>query len=112
MPTADPALRDLAVLVVEDSLDDYELLGAALRRVTTGVHLQRVEAVDELRAALPAREWDVVVSDHHLPTMTSQDALGVVRAHDPMLPFLIVSGELGVEAAVAAMQAGADDYVM
>ena len=39
-------------------------------------------------------------------------ALALVRAIDPDLPFVLVSGAIGEEVAVGAMQAGADDYVM
>ncbi len=62
--------------------------------------------------ALDEREWDLVVSDHSMPGMTSFSALDVLRDHDLDLPFIIFSGGIGEEEAVAAMRAGAKDYVM
>ena len=112
MPALAVAAPPLAVLIVEDSSDDYALVCAALRNMGTTLQTRRVETPEELQAALAERTWDIVVSDHRLPRMTSRDALRMVRAHDPMLSFVIVSGELGAQAAVVAMQAGADDYVV
>ncbi|HVO88078.1 MAG TPA: ATP-binding protein [Casimicrobiaceae bacterium] len=110
MPTA-PVAPSLAVLIVEDNPDDHTLVRAALRGLGATVSDRRVDNPEELKAALESNTWDVVVSDHRLPRMSSRDALRIVRAHDPTLPFVIVSGELAAQAAVLAMQAGADGYV-
>jgi PAS domain S-box-containing protein len=65
-----------------------------------------------MRQALMAETWDVVISDHNLPRFSSAAALRVLRELEPDTPFLIVSGAIGEDAAVAAMQSGADDYLM
>jgi two-component system, NarL family, sensor histidine kinase UhpB len=110
MPTA-PVAPSLAVLIVEDNPDDYALVRAALRDLGGTVDDARVDTADALRAALQRSRWDLVVSDHRLPGMSSRDVLRIVRAHDPTMPFVIVSGELAAQAAVLAMQSGADGYV-
>ena len=56
--------------------------------------------------------WDAVISDHHLPRFSSTEALQVVRASGLILPFIIVSGLIGEETAVAAMREGADDFLV
>jgi signal transduction histidine kinase len=65
-----------------------------------------------MTSALEEHEWDLVVSDHSMPGITSFNALEVLREHNIDLPFIIFSGGIGEEEAVAAMRAGAKDYVM
>ena len=109
-PDADGAR--IRLLVVEDSELDYELLLRALRKQSFAPDPERVEDAAGLRAALASRRWDAVVSDHHLPRFSSDEALRIVRGSGHDLPFIIVSGTIGEEAAVAAMQSGADDYLI
>lgn len=100
------------VLVVEDSEDDYHLLLLQLRKAPFSVQSERIETLAELRRTLVQRTWDVVISDHNLPGFTSTDALNEVKQLSPDTPFIIMSGAIGEDAAVLAMQNGADDYVM
>ena len=102
----------ISLLVVEDSELDFELLVRALRRQGFEPDAVRVEEADGLHAALQSSTWDAVISDHHLPRFSSADALRIVRSSGLDLPFIIVSGTIGEETAVAAMQAGADDYLI
>jgi two-component system, cell cycle sensor histidine kinase and response regulator CckA len=106
----------LRVLLVEDSVLDAELILRELRRADFEVHHQRVATGDELRAALRAERWEIVLSDHALPGFSGTEALAVVRGDsDPEtreLPFLIVSGAIGEETAVEAMRGGAHDYII
>ena len=113
-PTCDPDAvpRPIRLLVVEDSELDYELLLRSLRRQGLEPDPVRVETGPALEAALAAGPWDAVISDHHLPSFSSGEALRIVRASGLNLPFIIVSGTIGEDAAVAAMQAGADDYLV
>jgi len=98
--------------MVEDSTDDVLLLVRALTRGGYAPHYRQVDSADALRAALAAEPWDVVLSDHHMPHFDSMAALDIVKASGLDTPFLIVSGSIGEEAAVRAMKAGAQDYLM
>ncbi len=99
-------------LVVEDSEADFTLLVDHLSRQDTGVVCERVETDAQMRAALQRRTWDLIISDHHLPAFSSTAALLTLREFDAFVPFLIVSGTIGEDAAVQAMHAGADDYLI
>ncbi|HJQ60702.1 MAG TPA: response regulator [Vineibacter sp.] len=101
----------LRVLIVEDSADDAALLERELRRGGYALQSQRVETAQQLAMALDQSEWDVILSDHTLPTFSGTHALSLVRDRQPYLPFIFVSGTIGEDVAVAAMQAGAKDYV-
>lgn len=102
----------LKVLIIEDSEIDAKLLVAMLRRGGFEPEFERVGDAAGLSAALDRWKWDVVLSDHLLPGIDSIEALGMVRAIDPDVPFIIVSGVIGDDLAVAAMKAGAQDYLM
>ena len=106
---ADTLLR---VLIVEDSESDAELMLRALRQGGFEIVQERVQTADAMRAALARHPWDVVLSDYSLPHFDAPAALAVVRATAPDVPFIVVSGSVGEDTAVAVMQAGAADYIM
>jgi two-component system, cell cycle sensor histidine kinase and response regulator CckA len=102
----------LRVLMVEDSPTDAKLLVQELRRTGRQVEFERVETAEAMRAALERGSWDVVTSDWSMPKFTAAAALAIVKESRLDLPFIIVSGTIGEEAAVEAMRAGAHDYVL
>ena len=106
------AAAPLRVLVVEDSARDAELVVREIRRSYPNVSWQRVESSVEMREALAGGKWDIVVSDFSLPQFDGLAALNLLRENHPDTPFVIVSGEIGEETAIAAMRAGAQDFVM
>ena len=101
----------LRVLLVEDSADDAALMLRELARAGHSVEHGGVETGQELVTTLEGGDWDVVLADYALPSFGGLDALGIVRARRPELPFIIVSGVIGEETAVRAMKAGAQDYL-
>lgn len=104
-------LAALRVLIVEDSEDDAELIVRELRRGGRDVLWLRVQDAEAMRTAL-ARPWDAVVCDYTIPGFSAAEALRMVHESVPDLPFLIVSGTVGEETAVAMMRAGAHDYLL
>ena len=103
----------LKVLLVEDSEDDALLLVRRLRRGGYDPTWERVDTASAMDAALDGGSWDLVISDHSMPAFSSSAALELLRRKGfADLPFIIVSGQIGEDAAVAAMKAGAHDYLM
>src|ERR1700731_5010698 len=100
----------LRVLMIEDSEDDAALLLRELRRGGYDVVSERVDLPDTLNFALDAKTWDLVVSDFSMPHFSGMDALRLLRATGSELPFIFVSGTMGEETAVAALQDGAQDF--
>src|SRR5215212_8121879 len=104
---------NLKVLLVEDSEDDALLLLRILRKGGYDPTWERVDTPADMEAALDGGSWDLVISDHSMPAFSSSAALGLLRRKGFVdLPFIIVSGQIGEDAAVAAMKAGAHDYLM
>lgn len=104
--------KPINVLIIEDSEDDYELIKRKIRREGYNVNAVRVETADEYLKALNSEEWDVVISDNSLPHFNARAALEITREKYPFMPFIIVSGTIGEEAAVEAMRSGANDYLL
>ncbi|MBE9019914.1 PAS domain-containing protein, partial [Chroococcidiopsidales cyanobacterium LEGE 13417] len=101
----------LRILVVEDSENDMLLMLRELRRSGYSVDYERVETAAQMQAALDRQSWDIVIADYTLPAFSAPDALKLLQSQQRNLPFIIVSGTIGEETAVAAMKAGAHDYI-
>jgi len=109
---AQPADLGLRVLIVDDSEIDARLLVRELQRSGYAPIWERVDTADKLRAALTRQPWDIILCDYRMPRLSGLEALEVVRAQDPDLPLILVSGSIGEELAVAAIRAGASDYLL
>ncbi|MDB5102174.1 MAG: response receiver histidine kinase [Cyanobacteria bacterium RYN_339] len=102
---------ELDVLVVEDDPGDVILLLRLLKAGGFTANHRVVADLAGLRDALAQWRWHLVVSDYELPGFGGMEALAATRALAPDTPFILFSGTIGEEAAVAAMKAGAADYV-
>jgi signal transduction histidine kinase len=103
--------RSLRLLIIEDCEADALLVLRELRRGGFEVTHSRVDTEDGLREAL-RQPWDVILSDYAMPCLSGQIALSVVRELAPLTPFVVLSGSIGEEAAVALLSAGASDYLL
>jgi two-component system, cell cycle sensor histidine kinase and response regulator CckA len=102
----------LRLLMVEDSPTDAKLVVQELQRTWRPLSFERVDTAKAMVAALDREEWDLVISDWSMPKFSAPAALGVLREKGIDLPFIIVSGTIGEDAAVLAMRTGARDYVL
>ena len=100
------------LLMVEDSADDAELLLYALRDAPFKFTSIRVETEEEYNAALAKEMPDVVLCDYNLPRFSSERALKILTERGLDVPFIVISHHIGEDAAVAAMQNGASDYLL
>jgi PAS domain S-box-containing protein len=105
-------LHALRILMVEDSPADAELLVRELRGLGRPFEHRRVAFADALRQALDEFEPHIVLSDYSMPGFGGADALGIVMDRAKDTPFIYVSGTLGEERAIEALQRGAWDYVL
>ena len=103
----------LRVLIVEDSEDDAELLAIELERGGYDIIYQRVDTKADMQSALEqSSPWDIVIADYSMPQFSAIAALNLLKKRQLDLPFVIVSGKIGEDTAVAAMKAGAHDYLV
>jgi signal transduction histidine kinase len=104
-------MTPLRVLFVEDSTDDVALLVRELRRGGYAPEFAQVQTAAEFQAALP-RDWQVIISDYTMPGFSGLEALSQLVRSGRDVPFILISGTVGEEVAVAAMKAGAGDYLL
>jgi len=101
----------LRLLLIEDSEDDAQLLVHELKRAGYDVRYERVDTEETLTAALNRQTWDLAIGDYSMPQFSGMAALRMIQERGLDLPFISVSGTITEEMAVAAMRAGAKDYV-
>jgi PAS domain S-box-containing protein len=104
-------MPDYWVLIVDDSDDDAVLVAEALRDSGIDFAYERIDTEPALRTALTTRTPDVVISDYRLPGFSAERALQMLRDSGHDTPFILTSGKIGEEAAVAMMRSGAQDFV-
>jgi two-component system, cell cycle sensor histidine kinase and response regulator CckA len=104
--------RPLDVLMVEDSPEDAEIILYDMRNHGIVFTCRQMASVAEFARILPEREPELILSDYHLPDGTALDTLRLTRERFPHAPYIVVTGSINEEVAVACMKAGADDYVL
>jgi len=104
--------RPLRVLIIGDSEQDTQLRSRELRRGGYDVEFERVESTEAMQSALTQRIWDLILRDYSLPTFNAPQALQMLRASRPDVPFIIISGTIGEETAVTALKAGANNFLI
>lgn len=103
--------HSLRVLLIEDNIADADLVLEALRNAGFDVDYQRVETEADFVSALVS-PWDLILSDYQLPQFDGLRALELLKSSGRAVPFILVSGTIGEETAVASMQLGASDYLL
>ena len=103
--------RPIHVLVLEDNPVDAELNLRELRRAGFDPQWKRVETEADFRAGLDTLP-DLILADYSLPQFDGLLALKLVRERALDIPFILISGTVGEEAAVEAMKHGATDYLL
>src|SRR2546421_8296376 len=100
----------LRVLIVEDRPDDGALVAKHLHDAGFNAVWERVDTEAGFVARLPTG-FDLIIADYSLPQFSAPRALEILKGLDLDIPFIVVSGTVGEDAAVAAMRGGAHDYV-
>ena len=108
---ADVSARPLRVVLLEDRAMDADLVIRHLRRA--GFEIVPTLATDEpsYLAAL-AIDPDIILADYSLPRFDALSALRHLRSRDLDVPFIVVTGTITEETAVAALREGAADYLL
>jgi two-component system, cell cycle sensor histidine kinase and response regulator CckA len=104
--------QKIQILIVEDNPADAELLVRELQRAEFDFDWRRVDTEPGYLARLnPA--LNLILSDYEMPEFNGLRALELLKQQPALdIPFIIVSGTIGEEMAVTAMQQGAADYLL
>ena len=104
--------KKLNILHLEDNDNDSELLLHELEKEGIEFDYFRVENEKDFINALYNVNYDIIFSDFSLPSYDGLKALEKAVLVNPEIPFILVSGTLGEDAAVESMKKGATDYVL
>jgi two-component system, cell cycle sensor histidine kinase and response regulator CckA len=104
--------KKLRILIVEDAPTDADLAERELRNAGIRFASQRVETKTAYLDALREFEPDVILSDYALPAFDGMTALKIAQELVPGTPFILTTGSINEETAVACMRAGAFDYIL
>lgn len=104
--------RPLRILLVEDNPMDAQLILRTLQLAGIDPECECVENAEQFSGALEAARWDVILSDYQLPSFGGPQALEMLKASGREIPFIVISGTIGEDEAVAVMKNGATDYLL
>ena len=104
---------DMKILVVDDFATMRKIVTNLLRQVG----FKNIQDADDGATALvklKAEKFDFIISDWNMPKMSGLELLKAVRGDADMkaTPFMMVTAEALKENIVAAIQAGASDYIV
>ena len=99
------------ILIVEDSQDDADLVVDELRRAGFDPKWRRVETEPDFLAEIKNLP-DIILSDYSMPQFSGLKAAKLLRESGSDIPFILISGTVGEDVAVEAMQHGATDYLL
>lgn len=101
----------LRLLIVDNSAADAQLCEREFTENGFVLYCERVDTPEALLNALAAKTWDVVISAFVMPHFSGLDVVRILSESGIDIPCIVVSGTTDVETAVAAMRAGASDYI-
>src|ERR1700733_12176882 len=104
--------KRLHILHLEDEPDFAELVRTLLAQDGLDIDVKRVGGRAEFTQALETGTFDLIISDYHLPSFTGLEALAIAKKKHSHIPFILVSGTIGEQAAIESLRAGATDYVL
>ena len=103
--------QPLHILFLEDNEEDALLLQRKLEREGFTLFCAVARNLREFRERAEEAAWNLIIADYYLPGCKGTDALPWMRERHLDIPFILVSGIAGEEAAVETMRAGAHDFI-
>jgi len=107
-----PLPKVLHALCVEDVPEDAELYLRVLQDAGYQVTADVVSTREEYVRKLESGSYDVVLSDYRMPGWSGAEALEDLKRSAQDIPFLLVTGTIGEEAAAEFIKQGAADYIL
>jgi len=104
--------QSITALVIEDNPADAELCLWALKKEGFEVSADIARTPQEFRDFVRSKTYDVILSDYNLQSWNALDAFQILREEEKDIPFVLVTGSLGDEAAVECVKNGISDYVL
>ena len=104
--------KPIRVLVLEHSAPDVELCLQELDRAGVACEAEVAATREEFQSLLHMKPFDIILSDYRLPGWNGMDALEALKTSGKDIPFIMVTGTMGEEAAVECIKQGVHDYIL
>jgi diguanylate cyclase (GGDEF)-like protein/PAS domain S-box-containing protein len=112
VPADHIARPPLRVLFVEDCQNDVDLCLRELQRSKIKIDADVVETQERFVESVRTKPYDVILSDYRMPMWSGPEAFACLNREGKEIPFILVTGTLGEEAAVECIKMGMSDYVL
>lgn len=107
-----PLPSPLRLLIVEDDSVDVELVVLTLQAAKIIFTYEAADTLEACQELLAVQTFDALLSDYRLPGFTAYQVLQKLQQAQLDIPFILVTGSLGEEAAVECIKSGMTDYVL
>ncbi|MDF2891500.1 MAG: response regulator [Clostridia bacterium] len=104
-------MKKIGVLIVEDSFYSADLNIREIKKAGFNVQHQIVASRKAMEKALRDKQWDVILSDHHMPGFDAFQALEVRNQEGCTVPFVIVSEDMLDQDIRTAIKKGCQAYI-
>ena len=98
--------------MLEDSALDAKIIQSLLSRSGLEMELTIVSSGKDYVSKLQSDQYDLILCDHQLPDYDSIRALKEKNQKQPSIPFILITGALPEDVAIALIKEGADDYIL
>jgi len=82
------------ILIIEDQLAVREVMVESIMEIPLDLQITQAATLSEAREMYDAGHWDMVITDYNLGDGRGLDLVEEIRAGDPNLPIVLVSGFL------------------
>ncbi len=102
----------LRVLILEDNPADAELSVRELKKAGFDPQFEVVDGEEAFLAELHSQSYDVILADYRIPSWNGAEAFRRLQQSGKDIPFILVTGAIGEEAAVELIKEGIADYIL
>src|ERR1700722_2343913 len=112
VPPGPDAAIPLRVLILEDKQQDVELCFLEVQKAGFELHADVVDTEEAFTEKLRSHVYDLILSDYGIPAWSGMEAFRLLQQSGKSIPFILVTGSLGEEAAVDLIKEGITDYIL
>src|ERR1700691_5729503 len=102
----------LRVLILEDDPRDVELCIQEMNKAGFELQVDAVDTEEDFTKKLQSCDYDLILSDFRIPSWSGVEAFHLLKKSGRDIPFILVTGTLGEEAAVDLIKEGVADYIL
>lgn len=104
--------KSVRILLLEDQESDAILAKREIKKIISNFEVEWVDNSKDFIKALKTFDPEIIISDFRLPTFDGLSALKIRQELKPEVPFIMFTGSINEDTAVACMKAGASDYII